>query len=201
MQTFSKYSPTPFDTKGIGSDSRENWLVVPVIQTRDSGPFEHSNFAVALEMLGGESDTVEVHCFNHWGPGWFEIIVVDPESPQATIAHEIEASLEDYPLLDDEDHSSREYEAYQESWESYGARDFVDGLREEFALTDSACDLLSDWDGLQEFYEAQIPSGEYYISESDGVCLNIGYACDKCQRDDMAHALRAARKAKRNVAA
>jgi len=96
-------------------------------------------------MLGGESDTVEVHRFGHWGPGWYEIIIVHPDSPQAKIAYDIARSLEDYPLLDEEDHSRRETEDAIESWGNYGARDYRKDIEAEL-------DTL-----LQEYQEAEPP--------------------------------------------
>jgi hypothetical protein len=89
MQTYSQYRPTGFDSRGLGLPDRQDWLVLPVIQTRDSGPLEQSNFASALKAVGGESETVEVHRFGHWGPGWFEIIIVAPGSEAARIGEEI----------------------------------------------------------------------------------------------------------------
>ena len=116
MEKYKNYSPTPFDHTGAFLPDRGEWFVVPVICTRGSKPFEESNFDAALRALGGESDTVEVHRFGHWGPGWYEIIIVDPDSPQAVIAQEIECKLENYPLLDEDDFSAREYEQANETW-------------------------------------------------------------------------------------
>jgi len=118
MRTYSEFRPTGFDAKGAFLPDQQDWLVVPVSQTRDSGPFEESNFAVALKILGGESDTVEVHRFGHWGPGWFEIIIVHPDLRAAV--EDIEASLENYPVLDDEDFSEREWNKASEYWVSLG---------------------------------------------------------------------------------
>ena len=110
MQTYKNFAPTPFDHKGAFLPDQGDLLVAPVSRTRDSGPSEESNFDAALALLGGESDTVEVHRSGHWGPGWFEIILVNPDSPQADTAREIESKLEDYPLLDEDDFSTREWE-------------------------------------------------------------------------------------------
>ena len=126
MQTYKEYSPTPFDHAGAFLPDQGGWLVVPVIQTRDSGPLEESNFAAALGMLGGESDTVEVHRFGHWGPGWYEIIIVAPDSPQAGKAREIESKLEGYPLLDEDDFSEREWEQASERWLHINLQDRIE---------------------------------------------------------------------------
>lgn len=116
MQKYSEYRPTGFDSRGLGCEDRQGWLVLPCSRTRDSGCLEESNFHAALEILGGEGDSVEVHRFGHWGPGWFELILVDPSSPQVKDAEEIESALADYPVLDDADHSEREYEEANQVW-------------------------------------------------------------------------------------
>lgn len=123
MKRYRDYTPTAFDCKGLGLPDRQDWLVAPVIRTRDSGVKAESNFEAALEILGGESKTVEVHCFNHWGPGWFEIILVHPSREKEV--EDIERALEDYPLLDDEDFSSREYEAACDYWDACSLREKI----------------------------------------------------------------------------
>lgn len=130
MQKYSDYQPTQFDRKGAFlEDDRQSWEVVPVIQTRDSETLERSNFEVALQWLGGESETVEVHRFGHWGPGWFEIIIVDPKSPQYNIAEEIEAALAYYPVLDDMHFSELEYNEAREEWEGMPIKERIEQCR------------------------------------------------------------------------
>ena len=118
MQTYKEYQPTQFDRKGAFLQDQGDWLVTPVIQTRDSEALELSNFEVCLSQLGGESETVEVHRFGHWGPGWFEIIIVKPNTPQSKIAEDIESALSDYPVLDDEHFSELEYNQNTDYWAS-----------------------------------------------------------------------------------
>lgn len=131
METHSKFAPTGFDPAGAFlDDDRQNWLMVPVSRTRDTGPLEESNFEAALEILGGESDDVEVHRFGHWGPGWFEIIIVRPGSAAETAAEEIENRLEDYPLLDEDDAGERETEAANDVWrDCYNVKERVRYIR------------------------------------------------------------------------
>lgn len=118
MKTYSEFRPSQFDSRGLGLDSRQHWLVAPVSQTRDSGPLDRSNFRVALASLGGESETVEVHRFGHWGPGWFEIIVIDPaDEARIADAEGMEAALSDYPVLNEMDFSELEQEEANETWE------------------------------------------------------------------------------------
>lgn len=98
MIRYGEFRPTSLDHH-IPIEDREEWFVAPVSRTRDTGVLKESNFIVALDMLGGESAKVEVHRFGHWGPGWFEIILIHPDL-QAK-GEEIEAKLEDYPILDE----------------------------------------------------------------------------------------------------
>ena len=143
MQRYSEYSPTQFDIRGLGCDDRQDWLVLGLIRTRDSGPLDESNFASALRILGDESETLEVHRFGHWGPGWFEIILLHP-SRQGE-GEEIERRLENYPVLDDDDFSEREYEAANDIWrDCYRPHDrlaYIRKHRSQFEFRDFA-DLM-----------------------------------------------------------
>ena len=151
LPRYREWAPTGFDPKGLNGDDNgvSDYIVLPVIRTRDSGPFEESNFHAALKMLGGESDEVQVHRFGHWGPGWFEIILVDPESDKIETAGEIVCSLEDYPLLDEDDFSEREYDEAFEVWERcYNAKDRIEHLRRYGHDACSLSDLLQSCRGL-----------------------------------------------------
>lgn len=188
MQTYAEYRPTGFDAAGLGLPERQDWIVCPLIQTRDSNCLETSNFAAALEMLGGECETVEVHRFGHWGPGWYEIILVSPE--RAAAVDDIAASLENYPVLDENDLSEREHEEYMASWESWGYEEFISALKSEFGLnSDTVWTMRYDIDAgkLLELYENAVPSGDYY-SDSYGFRLDI--ACRNIERGDLAAFLR-----------
>ena len=116
MEKYGDFRPTPFDARGLGLPDRQNWLIVPCSRTRDSEPLTVSNFETALKMLDPDEDNedVEVHSFRHWGPGWFEIIIVRPGSEAEQVATDIEAALAGYPVLDDEDFSAREWEEHSE---------------------------------------------------------------------------------------
>ncbi len=132
MIKYKDFRPTQFDPKGLGIDDRQEWFVVNVMQTRDSGCLEQSNFDCTLRELGGESDTVEVHRFGHWGPGWFEVILIDPnDSKLVKNAEEIENALASYPVLDESDYSEREMEEANRIWEDcYSIEDRIEYIRE-----------------------------------------------------------------------
>lgn len=196
MKTYSTHRPTGFDAVGAFLPDRQDWFVAPVSQTRDSGVLDQSNFDTFLTGVGGESETVEVHRFGHWGPaGWYELILIDPADIETVRkAQDIESALADYPVLDDEDFSRREMEGYNEGWANYGAGDFVSGLVDKFGLSDSAADLLREYDDkLREFFEACNTCGDFYYSESSGVCVNTRASVRKATREGVAAFLRSVR--------
>jgi len=129
MKTYSEFRPSQFDTKGLGLEDRQDWLVASVAQNRDSDVLTRCNFAVARDMLitasGDDESDVEVHRFGHWANGWFEIILVRPGSAAAGAAEEIEAALADYPVLDENKFSDMCQEEANEIWKQFRLKDRI----------------------------------------------------------------------------
>ena len=92
----------------------DGWAVAPVGQSRDSDTVERSNFRVTLDRLthgNDDGETVRVVRERHFLVGWVEWIAIDPKDTFAmTEAEMIATELEDYPILDDDDHSELEWE-------------------------------------------------------------------------------------------
>lgn len=94
---------------------------------RDSDILTLSNFDCILKALGGEDgylqgeeyiETVRIQRSRHFLVGWLDIILVHESAvDKLDIAEELLASIAEYPALDDEDLSSREWEYAQEVWE------------------------------------------------------------------------------------
>ena len=135
MKPYKEFRPTGFDCAGLCADEiGADWLVVPVSHNRDADCLSQSNFAVALKMLGGEGDNVQVHRFGHWSCGWFEIIIVRSGTYEAKVAEDIEKVLKDYPVLDDEDFSRREQESADEVWKNcYSWKERAAYIREHYS--------------------------------------------------------------------
>jgi hypothetical protein len=122
MRTVSEFTPTSFDHP-IGHfpamEDKQEWIVAPVSHTRDSLALEESNYRSAMrefDKLDPDYNDHEEHSFGHWGPGWYEIIILRPASKCWETAVEIEGALADYPILDDEDFSELEWEEAQTAW-------------------------------------------------------------------------------------
>lgn len=104
-------------------DDADDWCIV-YTHHRDSGLLDQSNAAaivVALEpFTEGDDPDVVFERHSHWACGWidgFSIRVFrDGEiTPAFMEYHQLSERLADYPLLDEEDYSRREYEATLEN--------------------------------------------------------------------------------------
>lgn len=128
MKPYAKFRPTGFDAPGLGLDNRQDWLVLGISRTRDSGPLTNSNFEAAekaLDKIDPDGQDHETHAFGHWGPGWFEAILIRPGTACEAEAEEMEGALSDYPVLDEEDYSRRSHDAACEAWENTRMRDRI----------------------------------------------------------------------------
>ena len=188
LQRYGEFAPTPFDHAGAFLRDRQDWLVAPVTRNRDSQSLAESNFDATLELLGGESETVEVHRFGHWGPGWFEIILVHPS--RASEAHAIADRLDDYPILDEVDASKRDWEDCWESWDSWGRYDYWRGVCQKLSdISADAQTILDDAsdEEIDRFAESakQLVNWEHR-STDEGIEINIGGLVDKTDSDAIA---------------
>ncbi len=95
--------------------------------------------------LGGESETIEVHRFGHWGPGWFEIILINPtDETRVKEAQEIEGALSDYPIVDESLYSEYESEECAQTWEKcYDASDRLQYFRRHSYTASTMADLFA----------------------------------------------------------
>lgn len=122
MLTYRDFVPTLFDRGIPFDDDRDSWFVAPCSQTRDSGPLSRANFTTLETMLEDAGLEYENHRFGHWGPGWFEILIVKPTEEAKTFLESVIKGLEDYPVLDDEALSAEESEEAGDHWRGIDLR-------------------------------------------------------------------------------
>ena len=105
-------SPTGFDSWSNFMGERPSQdLYVVLGRNRDSSMVANSNWDTAVKMFDDAELDYDITSVGHWACGWIEYLSVDiNDKGSYKLAEEIEASLADYPLLDDEDHSRREHE-------------------------------------------------------------------------------------------
>jgi hypothetical protein len=115
MKRYCDFRPSPWDRTGSSFSAlaeRLEWYVLPCTITRDSEALDLSNWHAAMdrmEAIDPDGEAWEVHRFNHWAVGWFEILLVKPRSILEREAFRIEEELEAYPVLDEDDYSEREH--------------------------------------------------------------------------------------------
>lgn len=124
-------------------------------RSRDSNTLEESNFASMLRLLGDEQEgKVAVVRIGHWAVGWIEEILINPAHPDTVcIAQQALDSLENYPVLDDDDFSSREWEEWEETYENCLHRSLCQALAD--ADEQAGTFHFSDGEGTPELTEEQ----------------------------------------------
>lgn len=117
LPTYGQYRPTSLDARGLGLPDQQDWRVAPLSVTRGSEALERANWdemCAQLEEIDPDGADHEVHRFGHWGPGWYEIVIVRPDSACEYLAAEIMCALADYPVLSEERWSAYEHEEHEE---------------------------------------------------------------------------------------
>jgi hypothetical protein len=159
--------PSDFGYRGDNGQMFQTWSLGPVIQHRDSDLLEKSNAKSIIKTLESdpslEGDWELVSC-SHWGVGWVEHLsfrVIDEDEKPSRVARVIKGlfdAMEEYPILDDEDHSRMEYEATLENIQEHYRRG---GLKDD-APDDWASQMFSwFWDNDQSAVENCDGQGGY----------------------------------------
>jgi hypothetical protein len=119
-------------------DLPDGWTLGPTLRHRDSALLECSNADAIVSLLKDDTsceDQWEIRRLGHFGYGWKENIIFqvlkDGEPTAAFWAlKEIEERLSNYPVLDEDDYSMREYEATLDNIEAAGRRFVRDDARD-----------------------------------------------------------------------
>jgi len=124
-------SPSSFDTINnyVGNMPDPSLLCLMAI-TRDSDILQESNWACALELLGGESDSVQIIRIGHWACGWIDYLCIVEGSDKEAIAEKIEEDINCYPILDEGDYSERETNAADQLWSCFSIKERIRYMRE-----------------------------------------------------------------------
>lgn len=115
----------------------DSWIVVPYTYCPNVATLlDDSNHEALVSRLDAAgADDYEVRSHSHWATP-YEMILVRPGSPAHAEAERLAASLADYPVLDEEDLSNREYEQQH--------ADIADGLRSLTVLAVDGSELDLD---------------------------------------------------------
>ena len=155
------------------------WCIV-YTHNRDSGLVDQSNASVIAKALAPyEGRTVRTESHSHWAVGHVDgfAIKVYTNKGQITKAFkvwaELQLALQNYPLLDESDHSHREYTAAVSAIVLEGERYTKEGKPEDWA--EQVYSWLSDNDSLE--LESRDDQGPYPSRESVKAALDaLGFA-------------------------
>lgn len=186
LPRWADWAPTQFDKPGYMAGDQGDWLIAPCSVTRDSGPLERSNWETLqadLRRVDVSEETWEIHRFGHWGPGWFEIIVLKPGSKAADVAQETYECLQNDPVLDENDFIDKQYECFDESWDMWLERDCMDDVGKHLPTEELQEEWEDDHDAflrardlepdefrgeLTQFLEYNVESsGDVYVDNFD----------------------------------
>ena len=105
-----------------------DWIIVHTI-TRDSDLLARSNWESFINELNGiDTDTWAVERSNHWAVGWVDYLAVAPGSEAQQSADQLNARIEEYPVLDEEAYSAAEWQATADLWDEMTIKDRIDEL-------------------------------------------------------------------------
>lgn len=156
-------NPSGFDSLAnyAGDIPEPEWLVV-MTRNRDSDILTESNWDSALAELGGESESVQVFRFGHWGCGWWEALAVKAGTNSEAIGQDIVNRVDSYPVLDEDDFSERESEEANRIWtDCYTIRERIEYIRKHRSQFD-----FHDFSDLRAVVRGDYFSG--YASELIG---------------------------------
>lgn len=167
LPRYGDWRPTPFDPAGLALDDRADWRVCPVSITRDTRDSvtlaNWQTITAELDKLDPDCADHEEHRFGHWGPGWFEIVIVRPGTACANTIGETVCALADYPVLDEDAMSAIEVEQQGESWEWWISGDVRRAL--DSRLADDDLELDDRWTDLEDTIRDEFESTADQIGE------------------------------------
>jgi hypothetical protein len=151
------------------------WGFAPIGKHRDSDLIDESNFdGVLAELRRVSGKSVQVMHANHWACGWYDYIMVRVTATKTmNRLLELINQLADYPVLDEDDLSRREYEcacnAY-DAWARYDVSKLVEqeGIKallnsdgdydpseeDEQKVRELVTDAIMDYDSSECIYDS-----------------------------------------------
>ena len=162
-------------------DDPANWTIV-YTHHRDSRLLDQSNAEVIEDVLRpfleeDDPDVIEEH-HGHWACGWIDGFAIrvfrDGKVTRAFRTYmDLVGRLDEYPVLDEEDYSRREYEATLENFDSA-----VSGIRYEYELPEGWKKEVFSWfwEHDQGAVENRDDSGGYPSEEQlESAFTALGY--------------------------
>ena len=146
-------NPSGFDSwNNYMGETPSQELYMVLGRNRDSDLRTNSNWDCAIQMFKDAELDYDITCVNHWACGWVEYLSVDINNKKAfKMGEEIEASLADYPVLNEEHLCEREYE---------------DGIKTIELCIDSWFEIGEGLDDFSEMYSHLTDNGYCHTENS-----------------------------------
>lgn len=108
-------------------------------QSRNSDCLERSNFRIAWKLISKASKSARIIRESHFLVGWVEWIAIPARATKALkVADELNRRYQNYPILDENDHSELETEEANEVWANcYRVKDRIKYIRNHPSQFDS----------------------------------------------------------------
>lgn len=102
-------------------DDQMDWITSTEIQiNRDSDELTESNWQVFIDGLEKtNSEDYRILRFGHFACGWYEIVILKPNSASYDFYVQCLETLEDYPILDEDHFSALQYENFNKLIEDH----------------------------------------------------------------------------------
>ena len=143
LEAWTDRDPAFSSNNNYAGGDFSDFYLAPVSITRDTiDSTALSNWQVITKELDDLTEHEEsgVTSFGHWAVGWYEVYLIHKSDEEALkSADQWAASLEDYPIADEEHLSELESEAEGEAWDNYGDqewREILSGKLAEYAPSD-----------------------------------------------------------------
>lgn len=194
--TYARWSPTPFDTRGLGPRELGSYLVAPCLfhGQGQGSVLDDCNFEAQTAFLLARGATVETHRMSHWAY-WFKVTLVKPDNAGRKALRELQESLDSYPVISDDAYSNACFDAACDAWDDYGAKENANEIAAVHGLSEAARDLLDLVAQWRWQYTVE-NSCEPYM-DAPG-CMAVDTQCIP-DRDTVARMLRTARLKSREV--
>jgi len=151
-------------------ENPENWCIVYTVN-RDSDLLTESNARAIDEIMKPfvDDETARAEDHNHWAYGWIRgysiMVYKDGEIAEAFKAwHGIQERLDNYPVMNEDDWSRREFEATLENVEQVGKRFLKDGAPDTWVSDVER--MLSESEEYHNEVESRDGGGGYTSDES-----------------------------------
>lgn len=167
----------------------ESYFPSGVGQHRDSDDLQESNFSTAIELLkkaGCEEEVDYKVCLSTCSMvGWQEGIYVHKDSHAAMVMAEINIQLENYPVLDDDDYSERQWNSTMQGWNEWGHSEFVEWVANYYNVDEDE-EVVIDGEPhiLEDVLPKDVVCGEYDSMEGYQTTFDYKATLEQVQMPD-----------------